>query len=896
MEDVMRERLHNVGFKAAAFLMALSLFSSARAQAAQAEAPADGLWSRVAPESLGPGAASRVKPGKSRTLRLDQAVLEGLLNRAPLERSEAAKAEAVEMDLPWPDGSSRRFRIEESPIMEPELAARFPEIRTYRGQGVDDPSLQMRFDWSPAGFHALASSAEGLVYVDPYAEGDSENYVVFNRRDHARTDGEHLQCESKGSAEAADAGLRPALEEAATADLLPAIQPPHGSTLRTYRLAVAAAGEYTQRTGGTVSSALSAIVTTINRVNLIYIREISVAFILVANNDRIIFTIPATDPYVTKSFEENQVTIDAVIGRSNYDIGHLFFQATAAAQSNADLQTVCNSATKAHGRSGSSTFVGDPFAIDHVAHVLGHQFGARHTNEGGAACGRGSLPYERLSGSTIMARAGLCGAQNLQAHPDPYFHSASLEELIAFLNSPADSCASTSPATNNPPVVSAGPDYTIPRGTPFTLRATGSDPNLDPLKFSWEEMDIGSSTSLCDDGDRSLFRSFLPTTSPERTFPRLASILANVSCSLWEAMPTTGRDMRFRVIARDEWREGGGTSADEMVLHVRGDAGPFLVTLPNAASTRWIAGSIATVTWQVANTNVAPIGVANVRISLSTDGGLSFPIVLEASTPNDGTEIVNVPAVATTQARVKVEALGNVFFDLSNANFTIARGVYVSDASVTEGNSGTTNATFTVRLVPAVASGSVNVVYRTLNGSAIAPGDYTAVPPTALSFSAGMSTRSVNVSVRGDLVGEPDERLYLNLLSATGGAAIADALGEGTIRNDDPAGFSITNASATEGNSGSKLLVFGISLSAPFPVETRVNYATASGSALAGSDYEARTGTLVFTPGQTTKLVTVRVFGDRAVEPSESFFVNLSGAVGTGIIDSQGVGTILNDD
>jgi hypothetical protein len=128
--------------------------------------------------------------------------------------------------------------------------------------------------------------------------------------------------------------------------------------------------------------------------------------------------------------------------------------------------------------------------------------------------------------------------------------------------------------------------------------------------------------------------------------------------------------MNFRVTARDNRAGGGGTISDAMVLNVRSDAGPFAVTQPNTNVT-WPGGSMQTVTWNVANTTAAPIGAANVKLSLSTDGGNSFPTVLVASTPNDGSEVVTIPAGATNTARIKVEAVGNVFFDVSDANFRI---------------------------------------------------------------------------------------------------------------------------------------------------------------------------------------------------------------------------------
>jgi hypothetical protein len=301
-----------------------------------------------------------------------------------------------------------------------------------------------------------------------------------------------------------------------------------------------------------------------------------------------------------------------------------------------------------------------------------------------------------------------------------------------------------------PPTVNAGPNYTIPQGTPFTLTATGTDPNGDYLTYTWEEMDLGTaSPPSTDDGSRPIFRSFLPTSSPSRTFPKLADILNNTT-TIGESLPTTTRSMNFRVTARDNRLGGGGTASDDMIVNVRADSGPFVVTQPDIAVT-WPVGSSQTVTWNVANTTGAPVSCVNVKISLSTDGGNTFPIVLAASTPNDGTEAITMPNYPTTSARIKVEAVGNVFFDISNANFTIDTSgllLSISDAVVTEGQSGTTTANFTVTL-SATSGSTVTVAYSTADGTATAGSDYTATSGT-LTFTPGVTTQPIAVTVTGD--------------------------------------------------------------------------------------------------------------------------------------------------
>jgi hypothetical protein len=629
------------------------------------------LWQDVDARTLGPAEKSRVlAPGRFRTLRLDTGALLALLDRAPRELSDAARTEEAVLALPLPEGGFQRFRIEESPIMEDALAAEFPELRTFKGQGIDDRTATVRFDWTPSGFHAMVLSARGTLFVDPRAKDDESHYVAYDKRDYARSHPHDFRCGVTGAfLSKEDAGVH-------RDDVLP-LAP--GSTLQTYRLALAATGEYTAFHGGTVAGAMSAIVTTMNRVNAVYERDLAVRMVLVGNNSSIVYTNAGSDPYTNTNgstmLGQNQTNLTNVIGSANYDIGHVF---STGGGGIAGLGVVCSAGNKARGVTGSGSPVGDAFDIDYVAHEMGHQFGGNHTFNGTTSnCGGGNrasnAAYEPGSGTTIMAYAGICGAENVQPNSDDYFHSKSLLEISAFLAAGGASCDGTSATGNTVPTVDAGAAYTIPRETPFTLTATGSDPDGDTVTYDWEQYDLGTaSPPNTDNGNRPIFRSFDPTTSPSRTFPRLSDILGNVA-TLGESLPTTTRTMIFRVTARDNRSGGGGFSTDTTTVSSRADAGPFVVTAPNT-NVSWPVGSTQTVTWDVANTAAAPVGAANVRILLSTNGGTSFPTVLVASTPNDGSQAVVIPAGTTTTARIKVEAVGNIFFDVSNANFQVTPG------------------------------------------------------------------------------------------------------------------------------------------------------------------------------------------------------------------------------
>ncbi|MCB9850323.1 MAG: hypothetical protein H6817_06420 [Phycisphaerales bacterium] len=632
---------------------------------AQERMSLDGVWRSVDRASvLGSDDVAWVRPEKYTAFTVDDALLDSVLAQAPMEGSVDARAAQPEIILPMPDGTYARFRFVESPIMAPELAAKYPDIHTYLGQGVDDPNAVVRFDITPTGFHAQILSPNGAVYIDPLNRGDNIAHASYYKRDN-RHNGEIPACIVLPNP---DGRIAPQGD----GDFLRTAE-----TLRTYRLANAATGEYTAFHGGTVALGQAAIVTAINRVTGIYEVEVGVRMVLVGNNDSVVYTDGGTDPYSNDNgsamLSQNISNLNSVIGSGNYDIGHVFSTGGGGV---AFLGVICTS-SKGGGVTGLPSPIGDNFYVDYVAHEMGHQFGANHTfNSVTSNCGggnrNGGTAYEPGSGSTIMAYAGICGADNLQSHSDPYFLHESYREIRNYITASSGSSCSVNTATgNSDPTVDAGPDYTIPQSTPFILTAaSASDPDSDPLTYCWEERDLGAAQALtdADNGSSPLWRSWDPVTEPYRLFPRLPNLLNN-NFLKGEKLPTTNRDMDFRCTVRDNRAGGGGVAFDDMTVTVSAGAGPFLVTSPNTSTDVWSGGE--TVTWDVAGTTGAPINAATVNILLSTDGGQTYPIVLAANTPNDGSQAIVAPNLPTTTARVKVEAVGNIFFDISNANFTI---------------------------------------------------------------------------------------------------------------------------------------------------------------------------------------------------------------------------------
>lgn len=712
------------------------------------------LWQDVGRQAIPNTGPKVVETRSARTLQLDLEGLRELLEQAPLESEQVLADSPFELALPTPDGGFTRFRVVESPIMAPELAAKFPQLKTYLGQGIDDLSASVRFDLTALGFRAQVLSWDRTQYIEPYQRGDTTHYVVFGKDDLIRR-GEPMRCEVTGEV----IEERPNFQKRNLAAKVSS-----GANLRTYRLAMAATGEYTQFLGGTVLDGLSGIVTTMNRVNAIYEREVAVRMVLIANNEAIIYTNPATDPYANTSgdLNANQTNINSVIGSANYDIGHLFGTGGGGV---AQLGSVCGSG-KARGLTGSGNPVGDAFDVDYVAHEIGHQFNGRHTfNGSGGNCSGGNrsgpAAFEPGSGITIQAYAGICGADNLQPNSEDYFHRFSLNEILAFVDSGGGSTCDVATATGNgvPAVTSPG-NFRIPRSTPFQLTASGSDPNGDSLSYLWEQFDLPLTANpagvISDVDNRPLFRSFDPTPSPTRIFPSLRFILADnasvapataplpgTTSPNWltaEVLPSTARTMNFTVTVRDNRAGGGGTNEALSQVTVEPAAGPFLVTAPGTAVS-WAAGSTQTVTWNVAGTNANGINTSNVEITLSRDGGQTFPIILAASTPNDGTHDVVIPAgtPATTQARIRVAAVGNIYFDISNPDFSItgsntAPGLTVTGSVTTRQGSPTANANI----------GTVSDAQTPVGNLSLA---LSGVPPE-LSVSAVNNAGTVNLSAQ----------------------------------------------------------------------------------------------------------------------------------------------------
>lgn len=636
------------------------------------------VWNTIADQQIPQKGIRQIIPQKSTTFKLDKSTLKAFLDQVNILGPQKAEHSNLIIELPMPDGTLAPFKVAESPVMAPALAAKYPEIKTYTALGIDGKNAWGRLDWTPSGFHGMIISPKGTVYIDPVQTNDNLHYHSYFKKDFQSKEAQHLPtCIPLDY----DPEIKKEMHQLLVQKKNNVLPTPSGTELRTYRTAIAATGEYTIFHGGTVASGLAAIVTAINRVTGIYEVELAIRLQLIANNDLLVYTNGSTDPYSNNNgsalLAENQSNIDAVIGSANYDIGHVF---NTGGGGLAGLGVVCSNGNKARGQTGLGNPTGDPFYVDYVAHEIGHQFGGNHTfNGSNGSCSGGnrnaSTAYEPGSGSTIQAYAGICGTHNIQNNSDDYFHTASFDEMITYSTiSTGNTCPTVTNTGNNVPVPNAGGGgYVIPINTPFELTGSATDADNDPLTYNWEQFDLGAAGDPNNPtGDAPIFRSFPASTSPTRTFPQQSDLLNNTQ-TIGEILPSYGRNLTFRMTVRDNQLDGGGVDYDQISMTVEGGAGPFLVTAPNT-NVSWTGGSTETITWDVANTNIAPVSCANVDILLSTDGGVTFPTTILSGVPNDGSQNIVVPNVATTQARIKIACSDNVFFDLSNVDFTIVLG------------------------------------------------------------------------------------------------------------------------------------------------------------------------------------------------------------------------------
>ena len=597
------------------------------------------------------------------SLKLDFLAAKSKLSSAP-DRFKTSISNVV-MTFPDADGNFEDFYMFEATNFEPELQAKFPEIRSYVGVGVNSPTSILRISVDPRGINGMVFRADKRTeFFEPLSQ-DGTIYAFFksNRIKGKKpftcsTPEEEIEMPS-------DLASKAAYEVMAS-----------DGRLLTFRTAVSCTGEYAQYHGGTVAGAMAAINTTMTRVNGVYEKDFAIRMVLIGNNDAVVYLDPATDPYTTNYNTQVQNTLTSVIGEANYDVGHVFVRAPDNGNAGC-IGCVCVNNSKGSAFTAAEPPVGQVFDIDYVAHEFGHQFGGRHTFSH-ASEGPNFAQKEVGGGTTIMAYAGIT-AQNAALASDDHFHAASIQQVQA--NMVGKTCPTSTPITHGAPVVNAGVNYTIPRSTPFMLTGSATDIGGGNLTYCWEQFDTMGGTQTGANSAASEtkasgpnFRSYSPTTSPTRYFPRMSSVLTGSRTTFGsninvEALSSVARTLNFRLTVRDNVAGLGQTNFGDMVVTVDATRGPLEVTSQNSDGISYDPGSQQTITWNVNSTNTSA-GGANVDILFSQDNGETWATIL-ANTPNDGSQVVTLPNILAPYCRFMVKASGNIFFNVNTSAFAV---------------------------------------------------------------------------------------------------------------------------------------------------------------------------------------------------------------------------------
>jgi hypothetical protein len=653
-------------------------------------------------------------PQEFKLFTLNPVELNSLLATAPQRFTTPSNAI---IEFPTNNGEIQKFRVYEASVLDALLQAQYPTIRSYTAQGIDDPSAIARFSYSDSGLNVMISSANyGTIYIDPYTK-DLNQYISYATNS-LPEDSRSFECL-----------VQDTLQDEVVLSPLNA----DDGKLRTYRLALACTGEYAQyhlNNQGIPSSAtdevkkaavLTAMNTAMTRINGVFEKEIALTMVIIANNTEIIFLNAGSDPYTNNNggamLGQNQSTINSIIGTANYDIGHVF---STGGGGIASLGSVCGS-SKAQGVTGLPQPIGDDFYINYVAHEMGHQFRANHTQNN--SCNRNNATsMEPGSASTIMGYAGIC-SPNVQSDSDAYFHAISIQEMWGFISILGGSACPVETNTGNaPPTADAGLDFTIPRTTPFILKGIATDPDTeDVLSHNWEQMNqqIGTMPPQNTSAFGPMFRSENSLISPNRYMPKLSTVLNGQTQTTWEVVPSVSRTMKFRYTVRDNVAGGSSSASDDTVITVDGDSGPFVVTSQNT-STTWSPQSNETITWDVAGTDVAPVDSPNVDILFSTNGGQTYDVVIAEDIPNNGSAAISAPNLNTTSGRFMIISSNNIFYDINGGVITI-EGVLALDENSFENFAlwpNPSNGAINLALTP-FSNGEIEVSLYDIRGSLV---------------------------------------------------------------------------------------------------------------------------------------------------------------------------------
>ncbi|MBR9845276.1 MAG: T9SS type A sorting domain-containing protein [Algicola sp.] len=689
-----------------------------------------------------------------KVFQLNIETLKQQLLDAPHRNASNGQSNTI-IQFPNVKGELESYRVVETAIFSSEFGANmYPNIKTYLGSRTDNSGTRVRFSVTPLGLNAMISEpGKTNFYIQPATKVSNGQYLVYNRN--AKVDSsETFECLTE-DLEVLSRSATPSIHRDANDQLL-----------RTFRMAMSTTSQYTAYwndgnagNGGPQEDALAQMISTLNRANEVFEVDMAITFLLVntADDPAIDLVYFGTDPYGGNLNADLQSNLTATVGESDYDIGHLLH--FAGNNGNAGcIGCVCQngkgSAFSAHSFTDNDggPYMADFFDIDYVPHEMGHQMGANHTYSNFSE-GTG-VNAEPGSGTSIMGYAGITGPNDVQDHSDPYFHYYSITQILNNVSSAPNNCAVTTAITNSAPVADAGNDYTIPNGTAFILKGSANDSDgSDVLTYCWEQIDDGVTTNTNFGPTKTtgaVWRSRPPSTSGDRYMPIFERVLngeltetnpvETTDNSSWETVSTVGRVLNFALTVRDRSETGGigqtpQSDFDTMTVTVDASSGPFAVT-SQTTNESWDAGSLQTITWDVAGTNAGNVNTPTVNILLSVDGGQTFPFTMASDVPNDGSHDVTVPITGgdTTMARVIVEGNNNIFYAVNASNFSIQESEFIITVDTPEvdvcqpnapvfnftyntflGFSDTTN--FSVTGLPGGASAVINPMSATTDGT-----------------------------------------------------------------------------------------------------------------------------------------------------------------------------------
>ncbi|PRB03341.1 propanediol utilization protein [Chryseobacterium sp. MYb7] len=654
---------------------------------------ANAQWNRGIPEQK-----IIKKSDHSVYYKLDLDQIRTQLLRAP----KMGEGAPTTVSIPTLDGKIEKFTVNSFPVMDETLANKY-QLGSYVGIGIDDPTKYIRFSVAPNDFQSMIIGTDGKYeFIEP-ATSDKSYYSIHGKTNKS---GHAFTCKTKESKESVE-NLQKLMNAGAVAKS-------NNKTFHTLRLAMSVTGEYTNYFGG-VAGALTQINATLSRVNGVFEKEFNL-HVNAIDAPNLIFTNAATDPYSTSEFmcKWNNELMNTLHGGAygvtdaSFDIGHLFGASGGGGNAGCigcigsnDISTTSYTAAQSDCQDAGGNYyaytapdnykgsgitspasnvpMGDNFDIDYVAHEIGHQLGDSHTYS--FYENYLNQEVEPGSGSTIMGYAGITGAStDVQQHSDAYFHSVSIDQVQTNLSTVTVDVET--PITNNPPVVTAmNTTYTIPKSTAFVLTASATDPDGDALTYCWEQVNpskLANGVTKSNIGNTSSgasFRSWAPTASPTRYFPKLATVLGGTvkNTTDFEAASTVARTTNFRVTVRDNKPGGQAQTAYATQTIVVGSAAAFTVN-----TTSLTPNVNSTITWTVSGTTASPYNVANVKIDYTEDMGVTWTD-LAASVPNNGSASVFIPAsLAGKTIYLRVSALGNVFYAVKQAS--VASLLAVSEA------------------------------------------------------------------------------------------------------------------------------------------------------------------------------------------------------------------------